>query len=106
MANASEFRSGNLTPEQAERFAALFIPTWELPAEIASGPDPGFQSAAIDANLVAALGAAPVSIPTAPTPAAAPSPPKASPKATMMGMAAPPPQPVAEAAPVEAAPVV
>jgi len=84
MAQASEFRTGNLTPDQAERFAALFIPTWELPPDIGAGPDPGFKPAgAIDASLVSSLGAAPVAIPTAPTPGVAP----AKPKATIMGLA-------------------
>jgi len=112
MANPSStgFRTTTHSPEELERFAALFIPTWELPAEIAAGPDPGFKAAPIDAGLVAALAGDEL--------------PKAKPqpiKQTMMGMSAPlivpeapapvPPvvaaaaAPAADAAPIVAAPV-
>ena len=55
------FRVGALTPEEAERFAALFVPVWELPADVPTdGPDPGFKvsgngvaAAQVDAMLAA-----------------------------------------------------
>ncbi|MBI2388697.1 MAG: hypothetical protein HYV09_03685, partial [Deltaproteobacteria bacterium] len=110
MANSSSpgFRTTTHSPEELERFAALFIPTWELPPDVAAGPDPGFRPVAIDAATVAALSGDEL--------------PKARPaaiKATMMGLAAslplpdqsapavrsePPPRATAPAAPVMAAP--
>jgi len=93
MANPSDpgFRMTTHSPEELERFAALFIPTWELPADVATGPDPGFKAAAMDVATVAALSA-----------------PKPSPiKSTMMGImmpAAPAPAPVEPAPVVVAAP--
>jgi len=82
MANPSDpgFRMTTHSPEELERFAALFIPTWELPAEVATGPDPGFKAAPMDVATVTAL--------TEPKPAA----PKPV-KSTMMAMAAPVPMP-------------
>jgi len=56
MANTSDgLRMTTHSPEELERFAALFIPTWELPAEVAAGPDPGFKPAAMDVATVTAL---------------------------------------------------
>ena len=104
MANSNDpgLRKMTHSPDELERFASLFIPTWELPADIGGGPDPGFQAAAIEPALVAAL--------------VAPQEPKPNPlKNTMMAVAPqlPAPQfpaPQAPApqfsAPVAAAPMV
>jgi hypothetical protein len=52
----SGFRAANLGPEELERFAALFVPPWEMPADdAAAAPDPGFKPAALGALLAAEL---------------------------------------------------
>jgi hypothetical protein len=67
------FVSGKHSPEDLERFAALFVPVWEQAEVPASSVDPGFVAAAAPAAaLLDTLGAtAPLAIPTAPSPVVA-----------------------------------
>ncbi len=94
------FRVGALTPDEAERFAALFVPTWESVGEVPSGPDPGFKAANVSVDVGAFM--ADAGAPSVPKPPVG----RADAKKTMIGLAAadvlPPPALEAPAAPVPA----
>ncbi len=51
------FKMASLSPEELDKFAALFVPSWEAAAADApaAAPDPGFSAAKVDAGLAAQL---------------------------------------------------